>query len=201
MEFLIHILDWLYYECIGPAFQLLAHILSIIFIRPLTYLQVPIWLHVILLAVLTSCFSFFLRRLINVEEKVNHFNTLFTEKRRRQQNLQMISDKYSRQALYKVTDDELNDDFNTYLAHHYARYVAVYLLPIFLTLAWINSVFNEEMILALLGNRFIINLPANIFGLTGLSVTFIFLLTYVFCLIIGFQIKRLYPDKSADSNS
>ena len=190
MEILIHILDLLYYGYIEPAFLLLANLLSLVFILPLTWLQVPIWLHVMLLAALTAYLSFFLRRLLNVDEKVNHFNTLFTEKRRRQLNLQMISDKYSRQALYKVTDDELNSDFNTYLAHHYARYVTVYLLPIFLTLAWINSAFSEEMILACSGNRFIVNLPDNIFGLTGLSVTFIFLFTYALCLIIGFQTRR-----------
>jgi Ca2+/Na+ antiporter len=197
----MHILDWLYYGCIGPAFEMLANLLSLVFILPLTYLSVPVWLHVMLISVLTCCLSFFLRWLLNVEEKVNHFNALFTEKRRRQQNLQMISDKYSRQALYKVTDDELNDDFNTYLALHYARYVTVYLLPLFLTLAWINSVFSESMLLNLLGSRFVVNLPDNILGLTGMSVTFIFLLTYILCLIIGFQIKRLYRNKSTNSNS
>lgn len=190
MESLNRILDWLYYDCIAPLFQLLGRLLSLVFIEPLVYLHVPVWLHVVIIAVLTACFSFFLRRLLKVEEKVKRFNALFAEKRRRQQDLQLISDKYSREALYRVTDDDLNSDFNTYLAHHYARYVTVYMLPLFLVMAWLNSVFSEAMLTARFGHLFVLNVPANSFGISGLSVTFIFLLTYVLCLIIGFQVLR-----------
>ncbi len=190
MEVLNRLLDWLYYDCVAPLFQLAGRLLSLIFIQPLVMLHVPLWLHVICIAVFTACFSFFLRRLLGVEQKVKHFNALFVEKRRRQQDLQLISDKYSREALYRVTDDELNSDFNTYLAHHYARYVTVYMLPLFLVLAWLNTVFSEAVILAGTGHAFVLTVPANRFGVPGMSVTSIFLLTYVFCLIIGFQILR-----------
>jgi hypothetical protein len=67
-------------------------------------------------------------------------------------------------------------------------------------MAWINTVFSEEMLLARFGSRFIVALPVNSFGLHGLSVTFIFLLTSVLCLIIGFQILRQrkikHPEKT-----
>lgn len=188
MEVFNRLLDWLYYDCIAPLFQLVGRLLSLIFIQPLVMLHVPLWLHVIILAVLTACFSFFLRRVLKVEQKVKHFNALFAEKRRRQQDLQLISDKYSREALYRVTDDELNSDFNTYLAHHYARYVTVYMLPLFLVLAWLNTMFTETVILARTGRTFVLNVPANSFGIPGMSVTSLFILTYVFCLILGFQI-------------
>ena len=190
MERLNYILDRLYYDGIAPLFQMLGHLLSLIFIDPLVYLHVPMGLHVVLLAVLTACFSFFLRYLLKVEEKVHHFNALFAEKRRRQQDLQLISDKYSREALYRVTDDELNSDFNTYLALHYARYVTVYMLPLFLVLAWLNTVFTETMLLNLLGRPFLFKVPENSYGISGLSVTFVFLLTYVLSLIVGFQWLR-----------
>ncbi len=190
MDFLNRLLDLLYYDVIAPLFHLLGQILYLIFILPLAWLQVPLWLHIMILALLTAFFSFFLRRLFRVEEKVKHFNALFAEKRRRQQDLQVISDKYSREALYRITDDELNSDFNTYLAYHYARYMSVYMLPLFLIMAWLNSVFSEEILLARFGSRFIVALPDNRFGMTGLSLTFIFLLTYVLCLIIGFQVMR-----------
>jgi hypothetical protein len=55
-----------------------------VFILPLAWLGVPVWLHVIVLAILTSVFSFSLRRLPRVEEKVQYSNALFAEKRRRQ---------------------------------------------------------------------------------------------------------------------
>jgi len=190
MESLNCILDWLYYDCIAPLFHLTGRLLSLILIQPLVSLHVPLWLHVALIAILTACFSFSLRRLLKVDEKVKHFNDLFGEKRRRQQDLQFISDKYSREALYKVTDDDLNNDFNTYLAHHYARYVTVYMLPVCLVLAWLNTVFSEAMISNLLGRSFVLNVPANDYGISGLSVTFIFLLTYVLSLIVGFQFLR-----------
>jgi len=191
MESLNRILDWLYYDCIAPLFQLIGRLLSLVLIQPLVSLHVPLWLHVIFIAVLTACFSFFLRHLLKVEEKVKRFNALFAEKRGRQQDLQLIPDKYSREALYKVTDDDLNSDFNTYLAHHYARYVTVYMLPVFLVLAWLNTVFTETMLSNLLGHPFVLKVPANNYGVSGLSVTFIFLLTYVLSLIVGFQFLRL----------
>ncbi len=190
MDFLNSILDILYYNCIGPLFQLLGRLLNLIFIMPLAWLHVPIWLHVALLAILTSFFSFFLRRLLNVEKKAEQFRTIFAEKRRNQQELQVISDKYSREALYKSTDEDLNNDFNTYLAYHYARYMTVYMLPLFLIMAWLNMVFSEEMLLARFNSRFVVLLPENSLGMTGLSVTLIFLFVYVLCLIIGFQILR-----------
>ncbi len=190
MEQLNRALDWLYYDGIVPLFHALAWLLSLVFIRPLAALGTPVWLHVLLLAVLTACFSFWMRSLLRVDEKVRRFNELFAEKRRRQQDLQLIPEKYSREALYRITDEELNSDFNTYLAHHYARYVTVYMLPIFLVLAWLNSVFSDGLLTERFGSIYVVTLPANGLGIGGLTVTSVFLLTYVLCLIIGFQILR-----------
>lgn len=190
MDSINSFLDWLYFDCITPFFQLVGRLLNLIFIHPLVWLNIPVWLHVVLIAFLTACFSFFLRHLLKVDEKVHHFNDLFAEKRRRQQDLQLIQDKYSREALYRVTDDELNSDFNTYLAHHYARYVTVYMLPVFLVLAWLNSVFSEAMLTYRFNHPFVLMVPENSFGVSGLSVSFVFLVTYVLCLIAGFQVFR-----------
>jgi uncharacterized membrane protein (DUF106 family) len=191
MEILNRLLDWLYYEAIVPLFHFLAVLLSLVFIRPLAALGVPVWLHVMLLAILTACFSFWMRSRLKVDEKVRRFNELFAEKRRRQQDLQLIPEKYSREALYRITDEELNSDFNTYLAHHYARYVTVYMLPIFLVLAWLNSAFNETVATGRSGSSvYIVDLPGTVLGISGFTVTSVFLLTYVLCLIIGFQILR-----------
>jgi uncharacterized membrane protein (DUF106 family) len=201
MESISRILDWLFYDCITPVFLLLGRLLSFIFIKPFVLLHVPLWLHIILLAVLLAFFSFYLRRILKVEEKVHRFNALFAEKRRRQQNLQYISEKYSREALYRVTDDELNSDFNTYLAHHYARYVTVYMLPIFLVLAWLNSVFSESYLTDRFGYPFVMLVPENRFGMKGVSVTAIFLFTYVLCLIIGFHLMRRKKKASQEDDS
>jgi uncharacterized membrane protein (DUF106 family) len=190
MESISRILDWLFYDCITPVFVILGKLLSLLFIKPFVLVHTPLWLHIIVLAVLMSFFSFYLRRLLKVEEKVQTFNKLFAEKRRRQQNLQYISEKYSREALYRVTDDDLNNDFNTYLAHHYARYVTVYMIPLFLVLAWLNSVFTESYLISQFGIPFVLKVPENRFGMVGLSLSAIFLFIYVLCLIIGFHIMR-----------
>ena len=190
MDTLNHILDWLYFGVITPVFRMLGWLLSLVLIRPLAALHTPVWLHVAFLGLLTAAFSHLVRYLLKVDEKVARFNELFAEKRRRQMDLQMIPDKYSREALYRVTDDELNSDFNSYLANHYARYVTVYLLPVFLVLAWLNTVFSTPVLVARCGMPFVVALPENRFGVQGHSVTAIFLLAYIVGLIIGFYVKN-----------
>jgi len=189
METLNRLLDWLYFGVVTPLFHGIGWMLSLVFIRPLVWLHTPIWLHVALLGTLTAVFSLQIRRLLGVEEKVAKFNAMFAEKRRRQQNLQFIPDKYSREALYHVTDDELNHDFNTYLANHYARYVTVYLLPVFLTLAWLNTIFSASFLRHAVGIPYAIGLPENRFDIQGLTVTAVFLLAYIVSLMVGFFVK------------
>ncbi len=89
-----------------------------------------------------------------------------------------------------MTDDELNDDFNTYLANHYARYVTVYLLPVFLVLAWLNTVFSDSVLQKVVGIPYAIPVPKNHFLIQGLSVTAVFLLSYLLSLMAGFFLKR-----------
>ncbi len=190
MELLYGLLDWLYYGVIAPFFRFLSQTLTLIFLKPLEMLGVPVGLQVALIAVLTAVLAFRIRSWLRVEEKVREFNERFAEKRKAQQDLQLISDWKSRDALYRATDEELNHEYNTFLAYHYARYVLVYLLPIFLILAWLNNYFSEPWLIARFGKPFVILLPDNRLGAQGLSVTFIFLLVYVVSLIIGFRIKK-----------
>ncbi len=179
-------LDKIYSGVIIPFFVIGGRVLYSVFIQPMVYLHFPVWLQVCVLAVLVSFCSFALRYLLRVDEKTRRFNEQFSQKRQQQQALQLITDKYSRDALYRVTDEELNTQYNYFLAHHYARYVIIYMLPIFLILAWLNQVYSA----AVLGNPFVITIPVNDFGIQGLSVTFLFLLTYVISLIIGFWLRR-----------
>lgn len=177
------------YGVVFPFFSFLVRILNLFFIQPFVAMHCPLWLHLGLLAVLAAILSFYLRKLLKAEEKAKKFNEVFTEKRRRQKNLQLISEKYSRAALYKATDDELNDYFNTYIAYHYARYVIIYLLPVFLIMAWLNTVFSRDVLVGLFGTPYVYTAPANNFGVKGLSVTGVFLLVYVVSLMAGFYLR------------
>ena len=190
MDLLNSLLNGLYYGLIAPFFRFCATILTLVLIRPMTLLHLPPWLQVVAVAVLVALFAFWMRRLLRVDERVEEFNRRFAEKRREQQELRHIPDKYSRDALYRTTDEELNEEYNTFIAYHYARYVMIYMLPLFLVLAWLNSVFSTSWLVARYGHPFVITLPENNFGIGGLSVTFIFLLAYILTLIVGFRIQR-----------
>ena len=66
----------------------------------------------------------------------------------------------------------------------------IYMLPIFLVLAWLNQIFFKAVLIEKFGKPFVLAVPANSFGIQGLSVTFIFLFIYIISLIVGFWIRR-----------
>ncbi|MDA3972022.1 MAG: hypothetical protein PF442_11795 [Desulfobulbaceae bacterium] len=196
MVLLNTLLDKIFYGLIEPLFGLMGQGLSIVLIKPFVALGVPLPLHVALLAVLLALYAFWLRARLRVDEKVAVFNLAFAAKREQQKDLQLISNKYSRSGLKKATDDELNDDFNTYLAHHYGRYVLIYLLPIFLTMAWLNTIFSDIFLIERVGIPYVLPVPDNNYGVQGLSVTCVFLVSYIIALTSGFQIKKKWQKKT-----
>lgn len=197
MEFINSQLDWLYFTVLVPLFTWGAHLLTLLLITPFINLKVPLLPHVAGLGTLLAILALGLRNLLQVEQKVAAFNTSFDAQRSRQQDLQLISDKRSRDALYRATDEDLNSSYNTFLAQHYARYVLIYLLPLFLSLAWLNSVFSQEYLYERLGQGSLVTLPPNGYGAQGLSVTFVFLVSYVLSLVIGFRVRRLFRCRAA----
>ncbi|MBM9613558.1 hypothetical protein JWJ90_04575 [Desulfobulbus rhabdoformis] len=191
MDQLTELLDVIYLNYLTPLFVGTGYVLEFLLITPFLSMHLPPLAHVILLAGVLAMFSFSLRRLLRVEQKVRQFNTDFAAKREKQQNLQLISDKQSRSALYRVTDEELNDEYNRFLAGHYARYVSIYLLPLFLILAWLNTIFTPTFLERYHGSPYLWPLPIQSMGVGGLNLTFCFLVAYIGWLIIGFQGKRL----------
>lgn len=125
-----------------------------------------------------------------MEEKTKKFNRIFAEKRMLQQDFQLVQNTYQCRAMYQASDDTLNNMYNTFLAKHYARFVSIYLLPLFLIMAWLNNVYSAEVLIIERGYPFVLSAPANDYGIQGLSVTFIFLVSYIPSLIIGFLIRR-----------
>ena len=192
MDWCNRLLDLLFYDIIAPFFYILGQFLELLLIKPLVHLHLPLYAHIMILAVLTVLLAFWMRGLFRVEEKVTLFNEKFSKKRQKQQELQLISEKYSREALYKVTDDELNADYNTFIAQHYVRFVSIYLLPIFLILGWLNTIFSETLLLELTGNSYVFQVPVNHFGVTGISVTGVFLISYVISLMVGFFVVKRF---------
>jgi len=176
------LLDLLYSEAVGPFFTLIDRSLDVLIIRPLQILQMPPVLQVMVIAVLTGMFSVAMRRCMGSEEKDAVFREKFVLRKQSQNDLKVISDWKSRETFAKVIDDEIDRDFNTYLSERFARHGLVYLLPIFLCLFWLEHAIKPSGIL--------IALPQNRFGIQGIYMPFVFLLTYCTFILIFFLLRR-----------
>ncbi|TKB24774.1 hypothetical protein FCL47_16145 [Desulfopila sp. IMCC35006] len=174
-------LDFLYFELISPGFVIVAKGLDMLFIQPLQFLQIPPVLQIMFVAFLTGMLSMAIRRLVRVEEKEAAFKKTFTQKKDAQDDLKLISDWKSRETFAKTIDNDIDNDFNGYLAERFARHGMVYLLPIFLSLFWLENV---------LGSTILFSLPENRFGIQGIYPQFVFLLTYCLVLVIFFRVRR-----------
>ncbi len=175
------VLDFLYFELISPGFVFVAKGLDMLFIQPLQFLQIPPVLQIMFIAFLTGMLSMAIRRLVHVEEKEAAFKKTFTQKKDAQDDLKLISDWKSRETFAKTIDNDIDNDFNSYLAERFARHGMVYLLPIFLSLFWLENV---------LGSTILYSLPENRFAIRGIYPQFVFLLTYCLVLVIFFRMRR-----------
>lgn len=188
MDIISHWLDILYFSVVDPFFRLLGKCLELFIVVPLDSIHAPPACKVAAAAVLTSLISINLRRRFRVTDKERHFKQVFTEKKEQQRQLELLSDWKSREALYRVTDKEIDEDFNTYLAGRYVAYVAIYLLPVFLMLHWTHVI--------LPGSPFVIPLPSRPFGLDGISIQLLFLTVYLMGLLLfSTVLARYFPRK------
>jgi len=144
----------------------------------------------------TVLFAFFLRWWLKVDAKNKEFREKFAAQKKMRDDIQIVENKKSRDAMYQSADQSIDEDFNTYLAQHYFRYVLVYMLPVFLVMAWLNSSLDEHVLPTVSGQAYLFLLPSKPFGMLGISVTLLFLLSYVLFLILGFQLKKRLQQKS-----
>ena len=176
------LLDLLYFEVVSPAFVLVAQGLDMLLIQPLQFLQVPPVAQVMLIAFLTGMLSMTIRHLVGVEKKEATFKATFTKKKDAQDDLKLISDWKSRETFAKTIDDDIDQDFNSYLAERFARHGMVYLLPIFLSLFWLENALESSGIL--------FPVPENRFDIVGIYPQFVFLLTYCLFLFSFFRLRK-----------
>jgi len=176
------LLDNLFFGVISPVFVLLSRGLELLLLRPLQLLQVPSALQVFWLGIVAAALSLALRRLMRAEEKDAAFRAAFLAKKAQQDDLHLISDWKSREKFAKAIDDDIDEDFNSYLAGRFARYGIIYLLPIFLTLYWLSRVISD--------GPFLIVFPGEPYGIRGLSLNFIFLFSYCLSLFIYFKLRK-----------
>lgn len=189
------ILDWLFESVVSPIFVYIAQGLELVILKPLMIIGFPPALQVAFVGFITGMLTLFLRKYIRVEEKEAVFQQLFEAKKAAQKPIDHLSDWKTRDVLYRASDKELDESFNTYLAQRFARHGIVYLLPIFFALFWLDNVMPHKGGAASPGAKFVLILPDNSYGIEGLSVSFVFFVAYILTLIAFSVVKKRYGHK------
>jgi len=191
------ILDFIFYKVVYPIFLFIRQLFDVVFLGSMTSLSIPYSYQVVIIAICTVCFAFTLRKWLDVEAKEKVFRTKFVAQKAERDNIAIVENKKSRDLMYTSADQSIDDDFNVYLAQHYFRYVLIYLLPLFLVMAWLNNSLDDRLLTTISGHSYLYLTPSHPFGMEGVSVTLLYLLSYVISLIVGFQIKkRCFSKKS-----
>ncbi len=206
MQTLNTLLDTVFYNIVSPAIIGIRNILDLIFLSTLSSLHIPLFGQVLIVSICTVLFAFFLRRILKVDEKNRKFKKQFMAQKEKRDIIKIVEDKKVRDAMLQSADQSIDEDFNTYLAQHYFRYVLVYMLPVFLVMAWLNTSLDKTVLPMAEGQTYLFLLPSKPLGMDGVSVTLLFLSSYVLFLIIGFQLKkwceaRSCPSEKAQKNS
>ena len=196
MQTLNTLLDALFYKVINPLMLFIRDLLDLLFLDTISFFHIPPSGQVVAVSGATVLFAFFLRWWLKVDAKNKEFREKFAAQKKMRDDIQIVENKKSRDAMYQSADQSIDEDFNTYLAQHYFRYVLVYMLPVFLVMAWLNSSLDEHVLPTVSGQAYLFLLPSKPFGMLGISVTLLFLLSYVLFLILGFQLKKRLQQKS-----
>ncbi len=199
MQTLNTLLDTVFYNIVSPAMIGIRNILDLIFLTTLSSLHIPLFGQVLIVSICTVLFAFFLRRILKVDEKNRKFKKQFMAQKEKRDIIKIVEDKKVRDAMLQSADQSIDEDFNTYLAQHYFRYVLVYMLPVFLVMAWLNTSLDKTTLPMAGGQTYLLLLPSKPLGMDGISVTLLFLSSYVLFLIIGFQLKKWYEARNSFS--
>ncbi len=190
MQTYYDILDFIFYRAVYPLLLFIRSVFDGVFLGTMSFLSIPYSVQVVVIAILTVCFAFGLRKWLKVEAREKVFREKFVSQKTERDNIAIVADKKQRDAMYDSADQSIDEDFNVYLAQHYFRYVLIYLLPLFLVMAWLNDSLDEQVLKTISGHSYLFLTPSHPFGMEGVSVTLLYLSSYVLSLIAGFQIKK-----------
>ncbi len=175
-ETFLKFLDLIFYELISPFFHFIWQALDFVILGPLRFVNAPPVVQIALVAMFTAIFCFFLRYLFQVEKKERTFQKTFLKQKAQRDELHHINDWKMREQLAKTMDNEIDEKFNIYLADRFVRYGLVYLLPMFLTLFWVETSIGTQAVL-FLPKIFEspISLPSPVIFLASYLITFVVL--------------------------
>ncbi len=177
------------YGVLTPLFSSISHFLQVIIITPLEAIGAPLWLQVVLVALMTAGISIFIRKLLRVDEKEAAFQKAFMERKKAQELIKEIDDWKKQSVLYDASDKELDEKFNEYLAQRFARYGLTYLMPVFFALFWLDHIPSVVRLKEETGAEFVIAFPSAVKGVSGISLPLLFMTVYLLVIFIYFKFR------------
>lgn len=195
-EHLRHILDLLFIHVIAPIFSIIGKVLRLLLIKPMTLLQLPIFLQIMIIGALTGMLSIYIKKRLKVREAEKAFFEKFEKMKAVQKNFDLMEDWKMRKVLYEASDQEIDEEYNTFIAQKFAHFGLVYLLPIFLTLFWLDTVYPATYLEAINGLPYTLVFPSEPLGLPGLSVPVTFFLGYIMVHLLWGRLQKRYKNKS-----
>jgi len=189
-SYIKHGLDFVLVKFVGPLFSVIGKTLYFILLKPLALLQLPVFIQVIFIGILTGFLSIKIKKALKVQEKEEVFFKKFEKMRAVQKDFDLIKDWKMRKVLYEATDKDLDEEYNTFIAQKFSHFGMVYLLPIFLTLFWLDSVFSSDYLESINGLPYTLVFPSEPFGLPGLSLPVTFFIGYISIQIIWARLQK-----------
>ncbi len=180
-----------YEQFMDPLFFLLGQGLNSLILQPLVFLQFPVSLQIAVSGFIFSVLSIILRHVLKVREHDMDFRREFSKRHAIQKDISLVSDWKLKSMMYDYSDDELDEIFNTYMAQKYVRYTAVYLMPLFTGEIWMNATFSPDKLYDIHGSTFALPIPGSPFGIHGLTVSSLFLVSWLVGLVINSWIARI----------
>ena len=79
VQIVVQGIDSLYTSLVSPFFSMLGHGLEVTLIKPMTLLQIPVVMQIIILAALTAAFSIFVRGIMGDDKEEKKFQQRFRD--------------------------------------------------------------------------------------------------------------------------
>ncbi len=148
-------------------------------------ISASVFWQIIALAVVTGIVSLLLRRILLIKVLETTFQSSFQKHLDHRKQFILCPNQHFRDMLYQASDQELNEDFNSYLAQRFVQQTLIYILPLLLSLSWLDNSLPTEGYSADLGKPFIMVLPLGEYGIPGIPFPILFLIAYILILALG----------------
>jgi len=173
------LLNWIWLHFLTPVAMAIGKGLEVVILGPLSKANLGPFGQVLIVGMLVGLLSMLIKRLLRTQEKEEAFRQLFEKKKEIEEGIKQIEDWKIKKVLYETSDEEIDEEYNKFLSIKFAHFGITYLLPIFLSLYWLSSVFTPERLIEETGSIFLLKLPNNPLHLSGLSMPLTFFMGYI----------------------